>query len=78
MHNGIDENSPLETRVTPWKLLWWEDPTYSHVRIWAKNTQFGVFQRHEWKYYDGTTFMEQWIPSIKAWPVGAKKVENDE
>ncbi len=67
-------NDPSITKVTPWKALWFKSEFYSHVRIWVKQTAFGFFQRHEWKYIDEKegTYFEQWIPSpVKAFPPGA-------
>lgn len=56
-----------ETRVTPWAPY----PHYGvrEVRIWAKRTPFGMWQRHEWRREDGTISMDRWIPySGRSWP----------
>lgn len=35
----------------------------THYRIWFKETEFGVFQRHEWKNEDGAARLEDWVKS---------------
>lgn len=59
-----------ETRVTPWAPF--GHYGFSHVRIWAKSTEFGMWQRHEWQRDDGSTSLDRWIPSSgRSWPYGA-------
>lgn len=59
----------VEYRVTPWKTLWFHSPHYKEVRIWKEfDGRHSWWQRHEWKHYDDTTFLEEWIPSIRGWP----------
>jgi len=61
-----------EERVTPWKPIWWEDERLEAVRIWNRNTPFGMFQRHEWRSLDGSVWAEEWIPSAGCrWAHGA-------
>ena len=59
------------TRRTDWVVCtngpWY--PTMDHggfsaYRIWKEFDGRGWFQRHEWKHGDGSTEMDDWIPTF--------------
>lgn len=66
---------PTETRVTPWRPFGHYGAT--HVRIWARQTPHGLFQRHEWRCEDGSSRKEGWIVSGRQWPTGAVATNED-
>jgi hypothetical protein len=59
-----------EDRVTPW--LAFGHYGLTHCRIWNRQTPFGMFQAHEWKREDGSTFMEKWITGPRGWSKAAE------
>lgn len=69
MHNDV------EVRATDWVTCkdgpWY--PSLPHggyvsYRIYKGFDGLRWFQRHEWLRADGTTEMEDWIPSSGGWP----------
>lgn len=68
-----------EDRVTPWRDF--DGHEAVAVRIWGRMTPFGMFQRHEWRRPDGSSWREGWIPAAgRRWPAGAAPTlaEDDE
>lgn len=61
-----------EVRVTPWRNTPWPDqPQTAAYRIWQRRTCFGMFQAHEWRRRDGTSWREPWIPTMDTWATGS-------
>ena len=70
------------TRVTDWCKCadgpWY--PSLPHggfvaYRIWQQFDGLRWFQRHEWKYADGSTRMDDWINGVASWSADAAPVE---
>ena len=63
-------NTETDTRVTdltkcvdgPW-YPGLKHGGYTHYRIWQQFDGLRWFQRHEWKFSNGSAEMEGWIPS---------------
>lgn len=61
----------IETRCTDWWSVegrpGWEGSDIAAYRIWEQFDGLRWFQRHEWKFKDGTTRLQDWINSIPGW-----------
>jgi hypothetical protein len=73
-----------ETRVNEWFSVEnspaWANSEIAAYRIWQRKTETEAYQRHEWKYRDGSTEMDEWIaaPRNVAWCVGSRIVSEKE
>lgn len=64
----------IETRVSKWAECkdgpWYPsigNGGYDAYRIWVQFDGRRWYQRHEWKFADGSTEMEKWIDSPSGW-----------
>jgi len=57
----------VEMRRGPWRYVsnWpgWERGNVAAYRIWTMKHGPLWFQRHEWRYRDGSEWLEEWIAS---------------
>lgn len=70
-----------ETKVTDWQQCkdgpWYPSLPgggYVAYRIWEQFDGRRWFQRHEWKFADGSTQLEDWIDGVSGWSPSAKPV----
>lgn len=73
------DTTATETRRTPWfdctQVQAWNGSGVSAYRIWERLTAYGRQQRHEWRMENGTTQLDEWIPTtFRGWAKNAMPV----
>jgi hypothetical protein len=80
-HTERDTQMANETRVTDWVSTdgrqAWESSDIASYRIWQQFDGLRWFQRHEWKYKDGSSDAESWIKGASGWCAGSKVVSEE-
>lgn len=63
--------APHEERVTAWVPFGHHG--VARVRIWQRQTPFGMFQRHEWERDNGERWADKWIVGGRSWAQGSSQ-----